>query len=119
MGGALLATFDCGYLNSRLQGDYAMLSKFKLGLAAVALTFGVAGAPALAQQAGLVNVAIGDITTGDIISNNRVGVGVAANVAATVCGVTAQVGVIASQIARTGGYECKSATNGRFVQITR
>jgi len=96
-----------------------MLLKFKLGLAAVALTFGFAAAPAVAQQAGLVNVAIGDITTGDILSNNRVGVGVAANVAANVCGVTAQVGVIAEQIARTGGFNCENTTTSRFVQVTR
>jgi hypothetical protein len=93
----------------------------KHAFVALALAFGFASAPAIAQvgQAGLVNVGIGSIETGDILSNNRVGIGVAANVAATVCGVTAQVGVIASQVARTGGYRCESETNGRFVQITR
>jgi hypothetical protein len=76
--------------------------------------------PAEAQtQTGLVNVAIGDITTGDILSNNRVAVGVAANIAANVCGVTAQVGVIAEQIARTGSFRCENETTSRFVQVTR
>lgn len=74
---------------------------------------------AVQQQAGLVNVAIGDITTGDILSNNRVGIGVAAGIAANVCGVTAQVGVIASQVARTGAFECRNEASGQFVQITQ
>ena len=71
------------------------------------------------QQAGLVNVEIGDITTGDILSNNRVAVGVAAQVAATVCGVTAQVGVSAEQVARPGEFRCENQQTGRFVQVTR
>jgi class 3 adenylate cyclase len=71
------------------------------------------------QQTGLVNVAIGDIETGDILSNNTLAVGVAANVAANVCGVTAQVGVIAQQIAHTGGYRCENQQTSRFVQVTR
>ena len=71
------------------------------------------------QQAGLVNVEIGDNTTGDILSNNRVAVGVAAQGAATVCGVTAQVGVIAEQVARTGEFRCENQQTGRFVQVTR
>jgi hypothetical protein len=76
--------------------------------------------PAHAQtQNGLVNVAIGDITTGDILSNITVAVGVAANVAANVCGVTAQVGVIAEQVARTGSFRCENTTTSRFVQITQ
>ena len=49
-------------------------------------------APAANQsQQGLVNVAIGDISTGDILSNNTVNVAVAANIAATVCGVTVRL----------------------------
>ena len=70
------------------------------------------------QQSGLVNVAVGDITTGNILSNITVPIGVAANVAANVCGVTAQVGVIASQVARTGGFRCDNTKTSRFVQIT-
>jgi len=51
------------------------------GVAAVAAS----PAPAANQsQQGLVNVAIGDISTGDILSNNTVNVAVAANIAATV-----------------------------------
>jgi len=90
-------------------------------LCATILAFGLSTtAPVEAQQrqAGLVNVAIGDIETGDILSNNRVAVGVAANVAASVCGVTAQVGVIAEQVARTGSFRCENQQTSRFVQIT-
>lgn len=100
------------------------MSVIKVSIASVfalLLSVGVTMPPVAEAQVqnGLVNVAIGDITTGDILSNNRVGVGVAANVAANVCGVTAQVGVIASQIARTGGYSCENTTTSRFVQVTR
>ena len=92
---------------------------FKNGIVAVVIAVGFAVAPAAAQQAGLVNVEIGDITTGDILSNNRVGVGVAANVAVTVCGLTAQVGVIAQQIARTGAFSCTNSNSGQSVNITQ
>jgi hypothetical protein len=91
------------------------------GLSALILSIGITTAiPAEAQtQNGLVNVAIGDITTGDILSNNRVGIGVAANVAANVCGVTAQVGVIAQQVAQGGNFRCDNQQTSRFVQITQ
>ena len=88
--------------------------------AAAVLVFGMTAAvPAEAQQAGLVNVEIGDITTGNILSDNNVAIGVAAQVAANVCGVTAQVGVIAAQVARTGAFRCENTQTGRFAQIQR
>lgn len=98
-----------------------MLKRTMMAFSAGILALGItATVPAEAQQqVGLVNVAIGDISTGDILSNNRVGVGVAANVAANVCGVTAQVGVIAKQIAQTGTYRCENTQTSRFVQVTR
>jgi hypothetical protein len=91
------------------------------GLSALIFSISLTTAlPAEAQtQNGLVNVAIGDITTGDILSNNRVGIGVAANIAANVCGVTAQVGVIAQQLAQGGSPRCENAQTSRFVQITQ
>jgi hypothetical protein len=64
-----------------------------------------------------VNVAIGDITTGDILSNNTVNLAVAANIGANVCGVTVPVAVLAQQVFRTGGFTCEGAT--QFVQITQ
>lgn len=62
--------------------------------ASALLSVGLA-APASAQQHGLVNVEIGDIT---ILEN--VGVGVAANVAAQICGVQVNAAVIARQVVR-------------------
>ena len=81
---------------------------------------GATATPAVAanqSQQGLVNVQVGDITTGDILSNNNVNVAVAANVAATVCGTTVPVAVLAQQVFRTGGFSCSSAT--QFVNITQ
>lgn len=91
----------------------------KFAIVSAALALGVIATPAIAQQSGLVNVEVGDVLTGDILSNNRVGIGVAANIAANVCGVTAQVGVIARQVAQTGGYSCENETTNQFVQILR
>jgi hypothetical protein len=51
-----------------------------------------------AQQTGLVNVSLGDV---DILNN--VNLAVAANVAATVCGVDIPVAVLARQIIAGGG----------------
>jgi hypothetical protein len=74
-----------------------MLRKKALALmTASTLAFGMAGAPvASAQQEGLVNVNVGDVT---ILQN--VGVGVAANVAAQICGVQVPVAVLARQVVR-------------------
>jgi hypothetical protein len=86
-------------------------------LAAVAaVTTLAATTPALTQQrqGGLVNVAIGDISTGDILSDITVNVGVGLNVAANVCGVS--VGVLASQLGQTGVARCETAE--QFVDIT-
>jgi acetylornithine deacetylase/succinyl-diaminopimelate desuccinylase-like protein len=56
-------------------------------------------APAQAQpQRGLVNVNIEDVLT-----RNAVGVGVAANVIAEVCGVVVNANVLAEQVVRDGG----------------
>ena len=81
---------------------------------------GAAAAPAVAanqSQNGLVNVQIGDITTGAILSNNNVNVAVAANVAPAVCGATVPVAVLAQQVFRTGGFSCDGAT--QFVNVTQ
>jgi hypothetical protein len=61
------------------------------------LSGGVA-APAMAQQNGLVNVDVGNVT---ILKN--VGVGLAANVAATICGVkVGPIAILATQVDATG-----------------
>ena len=93
-----------------------MLNKIKISVAALILTFGFAAGPALAQQAGLVNLQIGDITTGDILSDNQVNLGVALQLAANVCDVN--VNVLAVQL-RNGGAYCENTQTGRFAQINR
>jgi hypothetical protein len=103
------------------------MSKTKTALAvfaAMALlssaAFGAVASPAHAanqSQQGLVNVQVGDITTGDILSNNTVNLAVAANIAANVCGVTVPVAVLAQQVFSTGGFTCQGAT--QFVNITQ
>ena len=70
-------------------------------------------------QTGAVNVTVRDISTGDIISNNQVGIGVAAGIVANVCGLTVQVGVIARQIARDGTYTCTGTASGQSVEVNR
>ncbi len=76
--------------------------------------------PADAQtQTGLVNVAIGDISTGDILSNNTVTVAVASNIAANVCGVPVQVGVLSLQLQGQGKFYCENKQSNRFARLTK
>lgn len=95
---------------SKLKGSIAVL------FAVACMVAGPATAANQAQQ-GLVNVAIGDITTGDILSENTVNLAVAAQIAANVCGVTVPVAVLAQQVFRTGGFSCSTAT--QTVDITQ
>lgn len=55
------------------------------------------------RQIGLVNVSAGDV---DVLNN--VNLAVAANVIATVCGVTIPVAVLATQVVATGDFTCPS-----------
>lgn len=89
-----------------------MLLRLKLGLTAAALSLGLATAPALAH--GLVDVTLNNVS---ILNNNRVGIGVAANLVAQVCGIQAQVGIIASQIAQGTFPGCQAENNLGFVQV--
>ena len=76
--------------------------------------------PAAAQhQNGLVNVSIGDIETGDILSNNNVVVGVAAVIAANVCGINVPVAVLSAQLLTQGKFRCDNKQTSKFVQITK
>jgi hypothetical protein len=85
-------------------------------LTGIAVVTMLAPVPAIAQhdQAGLVNVAIGDVTTGDILSNIEVNLGVGLNLAANVCGVA--VSVLAQQIG-SGVARCENAE--QFAEVTR
>jgi hypothetical protein len=58
------------------------------------------------QQTGLVNV-----STGDVALLNNVNLAVAANVIATVCGVTVPVAVLAQQVVGTGSFTCTGTTD--------
>jgi hypothetical protein len=62
---------------------------------AVAIGVGADTAAAQPQQSGLVNVNVGDVT---ILQD--VGIGVAANVAANICGVQVNAAVLAQQVIR-------------------
>jgi hypothetical protein len=87
-------------------------------LATCALSVGVGADVAAAQpeQNGLVNVAIGDITIQDI------GVGVAANILANVCGVQVNAAVIAEQVVRNNEplvRTCEAVAGDPTVTITQ
>ena len=95
----------------------------KAAFCAIVLSLGLATATPLANdgqdQTGLVNVSIGDITTGDILSNNRVTVGVAANTAANVCGIQLQAGVLAAFLDQNGSFKCSNQQTLQFAQVTK
>lgn len=66
-----------------------------------ALALGIGTTPATAQlvvQRGLVNVVVFDVIENIVIRDINVGVGVAANIAANVCGVTVPVAVLSQQV---------------------
>jgi hypothetical protein len=86
-------------------------------LVAGALSLGFAGpAPAQVQvQDGLVNVAIGDI---EVLNNANIGI--AAEVAAQVCGVkVSQIAVLAEQVDRSGGTRTVCTTDQGPVIISQ
>ena len=90
-------------------------------LFAVILSLGLTTTPPVGaqDQDGLVNVAIGDITTGDILSNNRVTVGVAANTAANVCGIQLQAAVLSALLNQQGKFFCANQQTLKFAQVTK
>jgi hypothetical protein len=95
----------------------------KASVCAFLLSLGLATAiptPAEAQlQSGLVNVTVGDIETGDILSNNNVVVGAAAEIAANVCGIAVNPAVLSLQLVGGGVFKCENQQQGKFVQITK
>jgi hypothetical protein len=100
-----------------------MLAKARMGavsLSAVAMLFGGMAGPAAAQQEadGLIVVQIGDITTGDILSENEVAIGVAAQIAANVCGVkVGPVAVLGQAVDRSGNTRTVCETGEQFVRF--
>ena len=102
----------------------AALSSTKARLAALltgaVLAIGLAAAPAASAQQnvgqrGLVNVKVGDVT---ILEN--VGVGVAANVAANVCGVQVNAAVLAQQLVANNAPQtiCETGAQSAPVDLT-
>jgi hypothetical protein len=91
--------------------------KLLAGVIATGTLAFVAAPAAVAQpeQNGLVNVMIGDVT---IVEN--VGVGVAANVAANVCGVQVNAAVIAEQVVRNAEplAICETGEQGAEAPVT-
>jgi len=78
--------------------------------------------PAMAQgpvvTGGLVNVTVTNLLNNDtILSKNNVGVGVAAQIAANVCGVS--VGVLASAVGQNAPVDCTNPTGDTGVSITQ
>jgi hypothetical protein len=92
---------------------------------ATTLALGLGVVPATAQQnqqRGLVNVAvfevIDDVTV--VVRDVNVAVGVAANIAANVCGVTVPVGVLAQQVVvGSGEFTCTNNIGDAGVTITQ
>jgi hypothetical protein len=89
--------------------------KFLVSLCATGMLFGAA-TPAIGQeQDGLVNVMIGDVTITDAVD-----IGVAAQVAANVCGVkVGPVAVFATQVDRSGAMRTVCETEQGDVTITQ
>ncbi len=90
--------------------------------AGAALTVG-AVAPASAAPVitgGVINVTVVDALN-NVLSNNQVGVGVAANVVAAVCGITVPVAVLATQVvAQRNAFSCTATGNlGQTLTLTR
>lgn len=81
------------------------------------MMMGAIGAPAAAQveQDGLVNVNVGDITIAE-----NVNIGIAANVAANICGVrVGPVAVLATQVDRSGDMETVCTIEDQEVTLTQ
>jgi hypothetical protein len=95
--------------------------KLALSLAATGMLFGGMAGPAAAQpqQAdGLIVVQIGDITTGDILSENEVAIGVAAQIAANVCGVkVGPIAVLGVAVDASGDADVVCQTGEQFVRF--
>ena len=90
------------------------------------LALGAVGAPAATADpvvvvgGGLVDVQVVNVlNNAEILSRNNVGIGVAAGVAAQVCGVAVQVGVLAPQLAGGDDFVCRNSAGTQEVRITQ
>jgi hypothetical protein len=92
-------------------------------LFALSLSIGLATAPAVVMASGddgpVVIIEIGNIETGDILSNNTVDIGTAVQTALNVCGNQVDFFTIYSELEQSGSYSCQSDNyffNGQLVQ---
>jgi hypothetical protein len=89
--------------------------KLLVSLCATGMLFGAATPASAQEQDGLVNVMIGDITIEDAVN-----IGVAAQVAANVCGVkVGPVAVLARQVDRSGATRTVCTTDQGDVTVTQ
>ena len=98
----------------------ATTRKFAVSLSVVGLLFGGMASPAAAQQNadGLIVIQIGDITTGDILSENEVAIGVAAQIAANICGVkVGPIAVLGTAVDASGDAETVCETGDQFIRF--
>jgi hypothetical protein len=90
-------------------------------LFALSLSIGLATAPAVVMASGggpVVIVQIGNVQTGDILSNNTVDIGTAVQTALNVCGNNVDVLTIYSILVQNGSYSCSNDQqffNGQLV----
>ena len=95
----------------------ARTRRFSVAMFSAAILFaGIAAPTASAQdQDGLVNVMIGDI---NIL--NDANIGVAANVAANICGVrVGPVAILATQVDRSGAQQTVCGTGDQAIRIVQ
>jgi len=95
----------------------ALTSAAALSITGVAMATPAQAAPVI--TGGLVNVTVVDLIDGDVLSDNNVAVGVAANVQATVCGVQvgAQVLTILSAIPQGQEVVCENKAGDTQVVV--
>ena len=99
----------------KTKATLALSTAFALFLSSAA-AIATPAAAAQQTQEGLVNVQIGDITTGNILSNNNVQVGAAVDVIAQVCNVSVTAAVLTDTLNKSGSYTCKGPT--QFTRVT-
>jgi hypothetical protein len=93
-------------------------------LFALSLSIGLATAPAVVMASGddpVVIIEIGNVETGDILSNNTVDIGTAVQTALNVCGNQVDFFTIFSELEQSGSYSCQSDQNffnGQLLQTT-
>ncbi len=91
------------------------MKKLLVSLCATGMLFGIAAPASAQEQDGLVNVMIGDVTIEDAVD-----VGVAAQVAANVCGVkVGPVAVLATVVDRSGDSRIVCGTDQGNVTLTQ